>query len=88
MANENDKRIHITSTFSSDTDTFYERIENKDTGDVETKENKKPSTVTSKTTVTTNPYHHETEISPNSKKNRDPASQLASKKQGYDASEL
>ena len=88
MAGDNDKRVHITSNFTSNGEVFYERIEDKDTGEIEVKETTKPSTVTSKTTISTRPYHYEREVSPKSKIEPGLISKLAQSKPEYDAREL
>jgi hypothetical protein len=82
------QRMQITSNFTSNADVFYERIEDKKTGEVDVMESNQPSTVSSKTTVTTRPYKFESDILPKSDTNNDPASQLAAKKPKYDTSEL
>ena len=88
MTGENEKRVQITSNFTSEAEVFYERIEDKKTGEVDYKQNSKPSTVTSKTTITTRPYKYETEIQPKPKEATEPAVKIAKIKPGYDASEL
>jgi len=55
------KRIQITSNLQADTARFYERVLDKDTGEIKVVDKQKPSTSSSSTTITTNPYAVETD---------------------------
>jgi hypothetical protein len=89
MSDEKEKRIQYISNFVSNTDAFYERITDNNTGEIDVQETKKPNTTSSKTTITTNPYKLETEMVPSSKRETATAvSKLGQTKPGYDSSDL
>jgi hypothetical protein len=83
-----ERRVKIVSNFESEAESFYERVEDPNTGEVEIQKDSKPHTVTSKTTIKTAPYKHEEDVLPKTRKDTDVTRKLATEKPGLDASEL
>jgi hypothetical protein len=83
------KRIQISSNFTSEADQFFERIED-DKGNVKKViQNQEPKVTTSSTTITTNPYTAKTDGSPeNTRTKEGAATTVKIDKPGYDTSQL
>lgn len=84
-----EKRIQITSNFTSDADRLQERIHNVDTGETKVVDNSKPHISQNKVTVTTNPYIVETDgTTENTTTKTGAAKTVDLKKEGYDTNQL
>jgi hypothetical protein len=83
-----EKRVQITSDFKTDTDVFYERVEEKNTGEIKIIQNSKPVVGSSSTRITTNPYTVETDGSSKAETKVGSASSVTINKSGYDTSQL
>ena len=84
-----EKRIQITSNFTSNADHLQERVHNIDTGKTKVVDNSKPHIRSSSITVTTNPYTVETDGSPEHTVTKEgSATAVDIKKAGYDTSQL
>jgi len=82
------KRIQITSNLQADTARFYERVLDKDTGEIKVVDNQKPSTSSSSTTITTNPYAVETDGTNKTKDKVGSVSKTVLNDSSLDASQL
>jgi hypothetical protein len=83
-----EKRVQIKSDFTSEAAYSFERVQDKDTGEINVTKNSNPTISSSTTTITTKPYTVDTNSSSETTQNVGSSSTMNINKPGYDTSQL
>jgi hypothetical protein len=86
--NKRKKQLQVTSNFTSQTDHFYERVQDNNTGEVSVLEGVDSPQISSETKIKTNPYKHISRIGTSESSQAAIIAELSESKPGLDTSLL